>query len=205
METLTGAGYRVVGLDCRGHGTSDKPHDPAAYALEVMAADVRRLLDHLEIKVANYIGYSMGARIGVQAMLDFPNRLRHVVLGGLGWGGAFHAADEIARALRGEPATSPVAKSFYEFATAQRSNDLEALAACILGQQPEVDPLALGSIAIPTLIVVGEKDDIVDEVPRLVESIPTARLVTVPGRNHMSVITAKEFKQAALDFLGGDD
>jgi pimeloyl-ACP methyl ester carboxylesterase len=204
-ETLTGAGYRVVGLDCRGHGSSDKPHDRAAYALEVMAADVRRLLDHLEIKVANYIGYSMGARIGVQAMLDFPNRLRRVVLGGLGWGGAFHAADEIARALRGEPAASPVAKSFYDFATARRSNDLEALAACILGQQPEADRLVLGSIAIPTLIVVGEKDDIVDEVPRLVESIPTARLVTVPGRNHMSVITAKEFKQAALDFLGGDD
>lgn len=205
QETLTGAGYRVVGLDCRGHGSSDKPHDPAAYALELMAVDVRRLLDHLEIKVANYIGYSMGARIGMQEMLDSASRLRRVVLGGIGWGGAFHAADDIAKALRGEPTNSAVAKTFYDFAASRKSNDLEALAACILGPQPDPDPTELRSITIPTLVVVGEQDDIVDEVLRLVESIPTARLVTVAGRNHMSAVPAKEFKQAALEFLGAED
>jgi pimeloyl-ACP methyl ester carboxylesterase len=201
QETLTGAGYRVVGLDCRGHGRSEKPHDQAAYALQVMAADVRRLLDHLDIKVADYVGYSMGARIGVQAMLEYESRLRRVVLGGIGWGGAFHAADEIARALRGERANSPVAKTFYDFAAARQSNDLEALAACILGQQPDPDTARLGSIKVPVLIVVGKQDNIVGEVPRLVESIPTARLVTVPGRNHMSTVPAKEFKQAVVEFL----
>jgi pimeloyl-ACP methyl ester carboxylesterase len=201
QETLTGAGYRVIGLDCRGHGSSEKPHDPAANALDVMAADVRRLLDHLDIRVADYLGYSMGARIGVEAMLDWPDRLRHVVLGGVGSGGAFHAADEIARALRGQPTSSAVAKTFYDFAAARQSNDLEALAACILGPQSEPDPSRLRSIKNPVLVVVGEQDDIVDEVPRLVESIPTAKLVTVPGRNHMSTVPAREFKQAALDFL----
>jgi pimeloyl-ACP methyl ester carboxylesterase len=201
QETLTGAGYRVVGLDCRGHGASDKPHDPAAYALETMATDVRRLLDHVGIKVADYIGYSMGARIGVQAMLDLPERLRRVVVGGIGWGGAYHAAAEIARAMRGEPTDSAVAKTFYDFAAARPSNDLEALAACILGPQPEPDAARLHSITIPVLVVVGDKDDIVDEVDKLVESIPTARLVTVAGRNHMSAVPAREFKQAALDFL----
>jgi pimeloyl-ACP methyl ester carboxylesterase len=201
QETLTGAGYRVIGLDCRGHGSSEKPHDPAAYALDVMAADVPRLLDHLDIRVADYLGYSMGARIGVEAMLDWPDRLRHVVLGGVGSGGAFHAAGEIARALRGQPTSSAVAKTFYDFAAARQSNDLEALAACILGPQSEPDPSRLRSIKNPVLVVVGEQDDIVDEVPRLVESISTARLVTVPGRNHMTTVPAREFKQAALDFL----
>jgi pimeloyl-ACP methyl ester carboxylesterase len=201
QETLTSAGYRVVGLDCRGHGRSEKPHDPAAYALEVMAADVRRLLDHVHIEVANYLGYSMGARIGVQTMLECASRLRRVVLGGIGWGGAFHGADDIARALRGEATNSPVAKTFYDFAAARQSNDLDALAACILGQQPDPDPARLRSINVPVLIVVGEQDDIVDEVPRLVESIPTASLVTVPGRNHMSTVPAKEFKQAVVEFL----
>jgi pimeloyl-ACP methyl ester carboxylesterase len=201
QETLTSAGYRVIGLDCRGHGSSDKPHDPAAYALEIMAADVRRLLDHLKIEIANYLGYSMGARTGVQAMLDYPKRLRRVVLGGIGWGGAFHAAEDIARALRGEPTDNVVAKTFYDFAKARPSNDLEALAACILGPQPEPDPANLAKITNPVLVVVGEQDDIVADVDRLIESIPTAKLVRIAGRTHMSAVPAGEFKKAALDFL----
>ena len=201
QETLTKAGFRLIGIDCRGHGSSDKPHDSAAYALAIMAADVRRLLEHIGVEVAGYIGYSMGARIGMQAMLDYPDRLSRVVLGGIGWGGAFHAAEDIARALRGEPTNNPVAKTFYDFAKARPSNDLEALAACILGPQPEPDPARLASITIPVLVVVGDQDDIVGEVDRLVESIPTAKLVTIPGRNHMSAVPAREFKQAVLDFL----
>jgi pimeloyl-ACP methyl ester carboxylesterase len=201
QETLTTEGYRVVGLDCRGHGRSDKPHDPTAYALETMAADVGRLLDHLEIKTADYIGYSMGARIGLQAMLDHGNRLRRAVLGGVGWGGAFHESENIARAMRGEPASSAVAKSFYEFAAARPTNDLEALAACILGPQPDLSARRLNAINIPVLVVVGELDDIVGKVDKLVENIPHARLVTVAGRNHMSAVPAREFKQAALEFL----
>jgi pimeloyl-ACP methyl ester carboxylesterase len=204
QETLTGAGFRVIGLDCRGHGKSDKPHDPAAYALEVMAADVRRLLDHLDIRIADYLGYSMGARIGIQAVLDRPERLRRVVLGGVGWAGAFHAAAEIAKAMRGQPTNSAVAKTFFDFAAARQTNDLEALAACILGPQPKPDPDRLRSIENPVLVVVGDQDDIVAEVPRLVASIPTARLVTVAGRNHMSAVAARPFKEAALGFLGAE-
>jgi pimeloyl-ACP methyl ester carboxylesterase len=202
QETLTSAGFRVVGLDCRGHGSSDKPHDPAAYALEVMTADVRRLLDHLEIPTANYLGYSMGGKIGVQAMLDFPKRLDRVVLGGVGWGGAFGAAAQIAKAMRGGPIESPVAQTFYNFAKARPSNDLEALAACILGPQPKPDIAALATIKNPVLVVVGDQDDIATGVDRLIESIPTAKLVRIAGRNHMSAVPAGDFKRAALDFLG---
>jgi pimeloyl-ACP methyl ester carboxylesterase len=201
QETLTKAGHRVIGLDCRGHGSSDKPHDPAAYALEVMAADVQRLLDHVEVATASYLGYSMGGKIGVQSMLDFPKRLDRVVLGGVGWGGAFRAANEIAKALRGGPIEGPVAKTFFDFAKARPSNDLEALAACILGPQPEPDPSALAKIANPVLVVVGDQDDIVADVDKLIEHIPTAKLVTIAARNHMSAVPAGEFKKAALEFL----
>jgi pimeloyl-ACP methyl ester carboxylesterase len=201
QDTLTHAGYRVVGLDCRGHGRSEKPHNPASYALETMAADVLRLMDHLEMRGADYIGYSMGARIGLQALLDFSPRLSRVVLGGIGWGGAFGEAQEIARAMRGEPTTSEVARSFYDFARARPDNDLEALAACILGPQPDPDPVRLAAITNPVLVAVGEKDDIAVNAKRLVESIPNARLVTIAGRNHMSAVPAREFKEAALDFL----
>jgi pimeloyl-ACP methyl ester carboxylesterase len=147
----------------------------------------------------------MGARIGVQAMVDFSNRLGRVVLGGIGWGGAFHEAAEIARMLRGETSSNPVAKSFYDFARARPSNDLEALAACILGLQPNPNPARLATITNHVLVVVGDEDDIAVDAERLVKSIPTARLVTVAGRNHMSTVGAKEFKQAALEFLAAED
>src|SRR5206468_423895 len=100
QETLTNNGFRVIGLDCRGHGESDKPHDEAAYAVDVMTGDVVRLLDHLGVAAAAYIGYSMGARIGLEVILDFPDRVTRAVLGGIGATGAIQHADQIAHAFR---------------------------------------------------------------------------------------------------------
>ena len=205
QETLTNAGFRVIGLDCRGHGHSDKPHDEAAYAVETMAGDVVRLLDHLEVAQAAYLGYSMGSRIGLEVALAFPNRVQRAVLGGIGAAGALERADEIARAFRlGEPTDDPVARTFYNFASARPTNDLIALAACIKGLRPESHADRLAKIRTPLLIVVGDQDDIVHGAPELVELIPTARLVTVKGRDHMSAVVAREFKQAAVEFLTAD-
>ena len=202
QETLTGAGFRVIGLDCRGHGHSDKPHDEAAYSVETMAGDVIRLLDHLDIASAAYLGYSMGARIGLEVALDHPDRVQRAVLGGIGAAGALDHAKEIAVALRsGEPTDDPVARTFYKFASARPTNDLLALAACITGLRPEAHPERLATIRTPILIVVGDHDDIAHGAPELIELIPTARLVTLSGRDHMSAVVAREFKQAALDFL----
>ena len=84
VSTLNRAGYRVIALDNRGHGQSDKLYDPEAYDPEIMARDVIALLDHLHIPRADLIGYSMGARISAMAALRFPERVRAVILGGLG-------------------------------------------------------------------------------------------------------------------------
>ena len=201
QETLTEAGFRIIGLDCRGHGESDKPHDPAAYAARTMAADVRRLLDHVGVETADYLGFSMGARIGLQAVLDFPERFNKVVLAGLGTKGAIDQALAIARAMRGGAPENEVAASFYKFASGHRGNDLEALACCILGLERDVDRSRLSSITTPMLVVIGERDELVSGAPELVEQIPTAKLVTVPGRDHLGTVPAREFKQPALEFL----
>jgi pimeloyl-ACP methyl ester carboxylesterase len=202
QETFTTAGFRVIGLDCRGHGHSDKPHDETAYRVEVMAADVVRLLDHLDVPFAACLGYSMGARIGLELVLEFPERVTRAVLGGIGGTGAIGRADAIARAFRsGEPTDDPVARTFYQFASARPINDLQALAACIVGLKPAADPSGLAAIKTPILIVVGAKDEIARGAPELVEMIPTARLVTIRDRDHMSAVPAREFKQAAIEFL----
>ena len=201
QETLVGAGRRVIGLDCRGHGRSDKPHDSRAYGLRVMAADVVRLLDHLDLQTADYVGYSMGGRIGIQLLLDSPSRLRRAVLGGIGWTGAFRNADSVARALRTRQADDPIAQRFLDFAASRPSNDLEALAACILGPNPEPDPARLAGVTVPVLVVIGDQDDIADDLPRLMAALSSARAVMLPGRNHMSAVPAREFKDAALAFL----
>ncbi len=202
QEALTTAGFRVIGLDCRGHGHSDKPHDSAAYAIGIMGRDVTRLMDHLEVHSAGYLGYSMGARIGLQVVMDSQERVRRAVLGGIGASGSIRSAAAIAEAfLRDEPTEDPIAQSFYRFASARPANDLKALAACITGLQPRWDPARLAAIETPILVVAGDRDELVPDAPELVELIPSSRLVTIPGRDHMGAVPAREFKQAAIDFL----
>lgn len=202
QETMTNAGFQVIGLDIRGHGLSHKPHDEAAYAIATMAGDVVRLLDHLDIESAAYLGYSMGSRIGLEVVLSYPQRVTRAVLGGIGTAGAIESASAIAHAfLIGDPTDDPTARTFYKFASARPTNDLEALAACITGLKPDASPERLSAITTPILIVVGDHDEVARGAPELVELIPTARLVTIPGRDHMSAVTARDFKQAALEFL----
>ncbi len=68
-KTLTEAGFRVAALDHRGHGGSDKPHDPSLYTPQKMASDCFALLDHLDVASATFFGYSMGARVSAFAAL----------------------------------------------------------------------------------------------------------------------------------------
>ena len=202
QETLTNAGFRVIGLDCRGHGQSDKPHDEAAYSIDIMARDVVRLLDHLDVDSAAYLGYSMGSRIGLEIVLRYPQRVTRAVLGGIGTAGAIEKSSEIAHAfLIGDPTDDPTARTFYKFASARPTNDLKALAACITGLKPDASPATLSAIKTPILVVVGDHDEVARGAPELIDLIPTARLVTIPGRDHMSAVTSRDFKQAALDFL----
>src|SRR5260370_22910069 len=169
-----------------------------------MAGDVRRLLDELSIARADYIGYSMGARIGLQAVLDFPDRLHRAVLGGIGVSGAAEDAAPIVRALRGGKPETVAALSFQRFASGRPTNDLEALAACMegLAQSSALDWDRLAGVSTPILLVVGDEDAIAHEPERLAQKIPYARLLSIAGRDHMGTVPARQVKDAALEFLG---
>jgi pimeloyl-ACP methyl ester carboxylesterase len=204
QETLVESGHLVIGMDCRGHGQSQKPHEAEAYERGEMAADVRRLLDHLGLARADYLGYSMGSWIGLRLLVDHADRIDRAVLGGIGSGRGFGSADTVARRMRGDTTiTDPVALSFHAFASANPENDLEALAACMEVRQTAIADEALARIPNPVLIVTGELDDIAAGAAEMTGRIPNSELVLLPGRNHMNAVPARQFKQAALAFLEG--
>ena len=72
---------RLILVDCRGHGKSDKPKDPAQYGMK-MLEDVVKLMDHLSIKKANFFGYSMGSMITLGLLIREPQLFKSAILGG---------------------------------------------------------------------------------------------------------------------------
>ncbi|CAN7179034.1 alpha/beta hydrolase [Bosea sp. LjRoot9] len=204
-KTLTHAGYRVVALDNRGHGQSEKLYEPAAYSSQIMAEDVRRLMDHLGVSQAAVMGYSMGARISAHLALAHPDRLRALLLGGLG----IHLVEGVGLPLGIADAmeapsldvlTDPMQRMFRAFAEATKS-DLRALAACIRGSRQTLTAAQVGQIAVPTLVSVGTKDDVAGSGPELAALIPNAEAFDIEGRDHNLAVGDKSHKQAVLDFL----
>lgn len=205
VKTLTGAGRRVITFDHRGHGESEKLYDPARYPAAEMAEDARRLLDHLGIAQADVMGYSMGARVAAFLTIAHPARVRRAVFAGLasrmitGVGGA----EAIAKALEAPSArdvADPGARAFRLFADQTRS-DLAALAACIRSSREKITAEELAKISVPVLVVAGEKDDVAGDVETLVQAIPGAEGLTLPGRNHMNAVGDRGYKDAVLAFL----
>jgi pimeloyl-ACP methyl ester carboxylesterase len=205
MTTLTRAGRRAIALDNRGHGASTKLYDPAAYHSAIMAEDVRALLDHLVLSRADVMGYSMGARIAAFLALAHADRVRAVVLGGLGIRlvEGVGLPDSIADALEAPSladVTDPTAYMFRAFAE-QTKSDLHALAACMRGSRQTLSRAEAGRITVPLLVAVGDKDQVAGSPEALAALIPGARALSIPGRDHMLAVGDRLFKSAVLDFL----
>jgi pimeloyl-ACP methyl ester carboxylesterase len=206
IDALTKAGRRVVAFDNRGHGESQKLYELVDYGAPLMAEDARRLLDHLGIARAHVIGYSMGARIAAFLALAHPDRVDHLVVGGLGINmvRGMAGTGPIARALEApsiEDVTNPTARTFRVFAE-QTHSDLKALAACIRSARAPITAEMVATIAPPVLIAVGETDVIGGSAEDLAKLIPGARAYTIPGRDHNRAVGDRTFKAEVLSFLG---
>mgnify|MGYP000291879397 CR=1 FL=1 len=205
VKMLTDGGHRVVALDNRGHGRSEKLYDSAAYQTDRMAEDVVRLIDTLDAGKAVLMGYSMGARISAFAARAVPERFDAVVLSGLASNlvDGVRGAEAIAEALKAPSAgavQNHAARAFRVFAD-QTGADRDALAACILASRQTLTEAEAGEIAVPVLVVAGDKDDIAGSADDLARLIPGARAVTLPGRDHMTAVGDKGHKAAVVEFL----
>jgi pimeloyl-ACP methyl ester carboxylesterase len=198
--------FRVIAMDCRAHGRSAKPHRENLYGRAEMAGDVIRLLDHLDIARALIMGYSMGASIVIELLMEHPNRLRAAVLGGIAYDDGIEdpalraGISEALLASSGAEIKDPVARAYRRFAESS-GNDLFALAAIISAPRKFIDPAELARITVPTLIVVGANDDAIgphDELPKM---IPSSRLVKLPGRDHMTAPADPLFKHEVAKFF----
>jgi pimeloyl-ACP methyl ester carboxylesterase len=208
VDALVAAGRRVIALDARGHGRSDKPHDPAAYEHDAMARDAGALLDHLGVEEVDVIGYSMGALVATRLVLG-EARARSCVLGGIGGrirGQRRFAREQRARIADALEADEPraiadvSARAFRRFADRTGADRL-ALAAFQRAGTP-IEKARLAEIAVPTLVIVGDEDTLAGPAQGLADLIPGARALTVKG-THLGAVADPAFARALVEFVTG--
>ena len=205
VSELRKNGRRVIALDNRGHGESTKLYDPAEYSIPIMASDVVALMDHLSIRRADIMGYSLGARMAAWLGLTKPERLRSAILGGIGMamvdGGG--PGENVAAALEApslEEVSDPVGRTFRAFADQTRS-DRRALAACLRGSRGLMSRDEVTGINVPVLIAVGTTDEVAGSAHGLGDLIPGAEVLDIPNRDHMRAVGDKVYKTGVVDFL----
>ncbi len=207
VDALVDSGRRVLAPDARGHGSSEKPHDPARYGEPKMARDLSSLLDTLGLARVDLVGYSMGAIVAlILASLD--ERVRRLVVGGVGagvveCGGVDRRAvpaGSIIDALRvDDPSTlsEPGAKVFRALA-----DSLDADREALLAQARAVHRggVALERISAPTLVLAGDHDPLAVRPELLSGAIGGATLRILRG-DHISALVDPTFRESIVEFL----
>ncbi len=205
IEELTKANRRVIALDARGHGDSDKPYNSRLYPSNVMITDSLYLMDKLHIAQADFIGYSMGARMSAFAAINAPEKVRKVVFGGMG--GNFKKgmtnSQLIADALLADnlkQISDRYARRFRRLAELG-GNDLTALAHCILSSRQKLDTDSLVKIKAKSLILVGVDDEIAGNPYELQQAIANSEITVIDDCNHFNALSNEVFRQVAIDFI----
>ena len=198
LDLLADVGRDPIAVDLLGHGTADKPHDPAAYERDGVSSSRHSCPTRRSTPSGSASAPACCSRIAC----DQPERFSRLVLTGVGANLLrTEGSDLILRAIEGEgDPTNPVVQYFAGLAQ-HPEVDREALAACLRSPRPPLTPERLAAVQVPVLVVIGDKDFAGPGEP-LVDALPDARLVTLRNVDHFA--TPKDFGciDAALDFLG---
>ena len=200
--TIAANGFRVIMPDLRGHGSSARPHDPAAYPPDALPRDGHALIEHLGLTEYDLGGYSLGART-TSRMLATGADPRRVIFSGMGLdgltaadrrGGHFrHILTNLGKHERNSP------EWFAEAFLKTTGGDPQALLG-VIDTFISTPIEQIERFAWPTLCVNGADDDDNGSAAALADALPNARYVEVPG-NHMSAVVKPELGQAIADFL----
>lgn len=208
--------YQVITFDVRGHGRSDKPHDPAQYGLE-SARDVCRLLDHLGVPKAHVVGYSMGGFITIKLVAMCPDRLLSAVPCASGWerpegeklnllASLTESLDRhegygpLIRAL--EPAPPPAWKVMLTDFLMTSINDNAAMSAVMKGfTDLAVTEEELRNNRVPVLSIVGTRDPLGSGVQPMTEMMAHHEAAYIKGGDHLTTMFKRDFLQQLKLFL----
>jgi pimeloyl-ACP methyl ester carboxylesterase len=196
---------RLILIDGRGHGESDAPHEPSAYALGRQLADVLAVLDAVGVEEAAVWGSSMGGTVGLHLLAGHPGRVSGLIATGA-HGEAVDApedavADEV-RTLRTdgvEPILAEMPGLTEWFCTAALASDPYALAALtmVLARRDAID-----GVSRPVLLLAGQRDPRLEAIRTTAARLSRATLVELPGCGHLDAFTRADLTvPPVLEFL----
>ncbi|MEM6702571.1 MAG: alpha/beta hydrolase [Acidobacteriota bacterium] len=213
-----GEDFRVIAIDNRGHGKSDKPHDAGEYG-DKMVNDVVALLDHLELEKAHVVGYSMGGLITMRLLALAPERVLSATVGGAGWrppGVEDPLMETLAKSLESGQGAGPLIEALNpvgaepptqeQIAMANQmilaQNDPKALAAVIRGMANlGVERDTLEKNSVPTLALIGSLDPLKEGVDAMDGVMKELTVQVIDGADHMTALMSPQYSQAMADAI----
>ena len=184
-SALLAQDHMVIALDMRGHGQSDKPTRDEDYGPQLVE-DIVRLMDHLKVRKAHIVGYSMGGIVAVNFIVKHPDRVLSGTLGGMGWLKPGSVAQfGFAQLGRRDSAPNPAAVCGRSLATLAVTED------------------QIKSIHVPVAILVGEQDNLMKRL--YIEPLERVRtdwpVVEIKDANHITCILRPQFKEEIAAWL----
>ena len=194
--------YRLVMVDCRGHGLSDKPHAQEAYTMERRVADVHAVMDELGIDAAHYWGYSMGGRIGFGVFESAPERILGMIMAGIDQHGTdprrfqnrigflWRGMERYLEGFEGRFGRMEPNSKRDRFL----QNDYLAMMAGTLALRDHVRDYSdlAKQMKMPCLYHDGDADAFHDNALSFTKILPNAKFVSLPGQDHGGTFTRSD-------------
>ncbi|MHA2303536.1 MAG: alpha/beta fold hydrolase [Candidatus Thorarchaeota archaeon] len=197
--------YRLILMDARGRGRSDKPHSPEKHSQKYMVGDVTAILDDLGVEKAHFWGYSMGGRVGLATGKYAPDRFNSLIIGGNGLsekdseGEMEELKGYIRRFEQGidavietiEKGRGTVLEDWER--DKWLNSDLEALIAYSSNYENIGMADYLPTLTIPCLLYAGAEDKYPhSRAKACAEIMQNATFVSLPGLNHSGAFRSRD-------------